>query len=72
MKKLGLTLLRTQPELPQRSGPIKTKCHDYIRHGIDMLFAAFDCLQEILIEADLINLERLPFFESADDPVAEK
>src|SRR5207245_11595699 len=40
---------RTQPGLPLGIGPIKTKTHDYIRHGTLTLFAALNYLEGKLI-----------------------
>src|SRR5438132_7036599 len=40
---------RTQPGLPLGIGPIKTKTHDYIRHGTLTLFAALNYLEGKLL-----------------------
>jgi transposase len=37
-------LERTQAGLPPGIGPVRTKTHDYIRHGTITLFAALSCL----------------------------
>ncbi len=42
-------LERTQPGLPLGIGHIRTKTHDYVRHGTLTLFAALDYLQGKLI-----------------------
>ncbi|MFI4980897.1 MAG: IS630 family transposase [Nevskiales bacterium] len=42
-------LQRTQPGLPLGIGHIRTKTHDYIRHGTLTLFAALNCLDGKLI-----------------------
>jgi len=44
-------LERTQPGLPLGIGHIKTKSHDYTRHGTVTLFAALDYLQGKLISS---------------------
>ncbi|MEO7319046.1 MAG: IS630 family transposase [Chthoniobacteraceae bacterium] len=43
-KSQGQALERTQPGLPLGMGPIKTRTHDYIRHGTLSLFAALNYL----------------------------
>jgi transposase len=42
-------LERTQPGLPLGLGHIRTKTHDYIRHGTITLFAALNCLDGKII-----------------------
>ena len=42
-------LERTQPGLPLGIGHIRTKTHDYVRHGTLTLFAALDYLEGKLI-----------------------
>jgi transposase len=59
-------LERTQPGLPLGIGHIRTKTHDYIRHGTTTLFAALDYLEGKVIkrtEARHTHVEWLRFLK---------
>jgi hypothetical protein len=49
MPSAGQALERTQPGLPLGIGHIRTKTHDYVRHGTLTLFAALNYLEGQLI-----------------------
>jgi transposase len=62
-------LERTQPGLPLGIGHIRTKTHDYIRHGTTTLFAALDYLEGKVIkrtEARHTHEEWLRFLKQID------
>jgi transposase len=62
-------LERTQPGLPLGIGHIRTKTHDYIRHGTTTLFAALDYLEGKIIkrtEARHTHVEWLRFLKQID------
>lgn len=63
-------LERTQPGLPLNVGHIKTKSHDYYRHGTTTLFAALNYLDGTLIstlQQKHRNEEWLRFLKQIDD-----
>ena len=65
-------LERTQPALPLGVGHIRTRTHDYIRHGTVCLFAAMSYLEGKLIyrtEARHTHLEWLRFLKQIDREV---
>ena len=65
-------LERTQPALPLGVGHIRTRTHDYIRHGTVCLFAAISYLEGKLIyrtEARHTHLEWLRFLKQIDREV---
>ena len=62
-------LERTQPGLPLSRGHIKTRTHDYIRHGTVTLFAALSYLEGKLIyrtEQQHTHVEWLRFLKQID------
>lgn len=62
-------LERTQPGLPLGIGHIRTRTHDYIRHGTITLFAALDYLEGKIIgrtEAKHTHVEWLRFLKQID------
>ena len=65
-------LERTQPALPLGVGHLRTRTHDYIRHGTVCLFAAMSYLEGKLIyrtEARHTHLEWLRFLKQIDREV---
>ena len=63
-------LERTQPGLPLGIGPIRTKTHDYGRHGTLSLFAALNYLEGKLITRLAVrhrHQEWLAFLKAIDD-----
>jgi len=67
-------LERTQPGLPLNVGHIKTKSHDYYRHGTTTLFAALNYLDGTLIstlQQKHRNEEWLRFLKQIDDETPE-
>ena len=62
-------LERSQPGLPLGIGHVKTKTHDYIRHGTVTLFAALDYLEGKIIartEPSHTHVEWLRFLKQID------
>ena len=62
-------LERTQPGLPLGRGRIRTRTHDYIRHGTITLFAALSYLEDKLIyrtEQQHTHVEWLRFLKQID------
>lgn len=62
-------LERTQPALPLGIGYIRTRTHDYIRHGTITLFAALNYLEGKILsrtEAQHTHLEWLRFLKQID------
>ena len=62
-------LERTQPGLPLGTGHIRTRTHDYYRHGTICLFAALSYLEGKLIyrtEQQHTHLEWLRFLKQID------
>jgi transposase len=62
-------LERTQPGLPLKTGHIRTRTHDYIRHGTITLFAALNYLDgkvASFIAPEHTNIEWLAFLKKLD------
>jgi len=62
-------LERTQPGLPLGQGYIRTRTHDYYRHGTLTLFAALNCLEGKLVartEVKHTHVEWLRFLKQID------
>ena len=62
-------LERTQPGLPLKTGHIRTRTHDYIRHGTITLFAALNYLDgkvASFIAPEHTNVEWLAFLKKLD------
>ena len=69
-----LRTLRTQPGLPLGRGHIRTRTHDYIRHGTVTLFAALSYLEGKLIyrtEQQHTHVEWLRFLKQIDRETPE-
>jgi transposase len=67
-------LERTQPGLPLGVGHIRTRTHDYYRHGTVTLFAALNCLDGKIIarmEAHHTHVEWLRFLKQLDRDTPE-
>lgn len=62
-------LERTQPGLPLKTGHIRTRTHDYVRHGTITLFAALNYLDGKVasyIAPEHTNVEWLAFLKQLD------
>lgn len=62
-------LERTQPGLPLKTGHIRTRTHDYVRHGTITLFAALNYLDGKIasfIAPEHTNIEWLTFLKKLD------
>jgi len=67
-------LERTQPGLPLKTGHIRTRTHDYIRHGTITLFAALNYLDGKIasfIAPEHTNVQWLTFLKKIDREMPE-